>query len=185
MRTTPAGFIVLAVAVSLALAACGGGSRSAGTGSGGARNTSAGAGVSALPIATTGASHLQLVRFARCMRAHGVPNFPDPDSTGEFSNYNVNPNAPAFQSADQKCTAYLPPGKQPSSAQVAQMNLAFHQLLRFAKCMRSHGVPNYPDPTRPAGGGVQLLIPDVNQNSPAFKHAQQDCSGLPGAPHPP
>ena len=138
-----------------------------------------------MPIATAGASHLQLVKFARCMRSHGVPNFPDPNSQGEFSNYEVNPNSPAFQSADQKCAAHLPPSKGPTAAQVAQMNLAFRQLLRFAKCMRSHGVPNYPDPTRLAGGGVQLLIPGVNQSSPAFKRAQQDCSSLPGAPHPP
>ncbi len=138
-----------------------------------------------MPIATDGASQLQLLKFARCMRSHEVPDFPDPDSRGEFSNYGVDPNSPAFQGADHKCSAYLPAGRQPTSAQLAQMNRAFHQLLRFAKCMRSHGVPNYPDPTRPAGGGVQLLIPGVNQNSPAFKRAQPDCSGLPGAPHPP
>lgn len=184
MGSNASGIVLAVLGASLVLTACGG---SPSTRAGGHQqsNSSLGAGASSLPIPTGGASHLQLVKFARCMRSHGVQNFPDPDSHGEFSNYQVDPNSPAFQHADQKCTTYLPARGEQTAAQVAQTDRAFQQLLRFAKCMRSHGVPNFPDPTRPAGGGVMLLIPGVNQSSPAFKSAQRDCSRLPGAPHPP
>jgi hypothetical protein len=118
------------------------------------------------------------------MRSHGEPHFPDPNPEGEFSNYNIDPSSQEFQTADHECSRYLPSVGAPTPAQRAQMDEAFGELLRFAKCMRSHGVPNYPDPRRTAGG-VMLLIPGVNQSSPAFIRAQKDCSSLPGAPHPP
>jgi len=181
------GTVLVAATAALILAACGGGSPSAGAGSGGAGPSNRGSAgdASSLPIATAGAGHLQLVRFAACMRSHGEPNFPDPNPEDDFSNYGVNPNTPAFRTADQSCAHDLPRGEPPTAAQTAQWNHAFKQLVRFAKCMRSHGVPDYPDPTRPAGGGVMLLIPGINQSAPAFKHAQHHCAVLPGAPHPP
>lgn len=186
-RASVSGTALVAVTVSLILAACGRGSPSADAGSGGAQPSHPGSAgdASSLPIATAGAGHLELVRFAKCMRSRGEPNFPDPNPQGDFSNYGVNPNTLAFRTANQSCAHDLPSGEPATAAQVAQMNQAFTQLVRFAKCMRSHGVPNYPDPTRPRGGGVMLLIPGINQSAPAFIRAQQDCSGLPGAPHPP
>lgn len=74
------GTALVAVLVSLILAACGGGSASAGAGSGGPQPSNPGTAgdASSLPIATADASHRQLVKFARCMRSHGEPNFPDP-----------------------------------------------------------------------------------------------------------
>jgi hypothetical protein len=54
--------------------------------------------------------------------------------------------------------------------------------VRYADCMRSNGVPNFPD-TSDAGGG--LVIPnDINTSSPAFQTAQRACQSLmpgPGA----
>jgi hypothetical protein len=51
--------------------------------------------------------------------------------------------------------------------------------IKFSDCMRSHGVPNFPDPSH-GGGGFQ--IPNgVNPSSPAFQSAQNACSKvLPG-----
>ncbi|MGH2888222.1 MAG: hypothetical protein ACRDNJ_01200 [Solirubrobacteraceae bacterium] len=41
--------------------------------------------------------------------------------------------------------------------------------LRFARCMRTHGVSNFPDPSTP-GGGIHIRIgPGLNPFSPAFK----------------
>jgi hypothetical protein len=43
--------------------------------------------------------------------------------------------------------------------------------------MRSHGVPNFPDPG--AGGGIQINASSgVNPRSPAFLAAQRACAGL-------
>ncbi len=47
------------------------------------------------------------VKWARCMRTHGLPSFPDPDSQGAFDSSKFNENAPAFQSASNACTALM------------------------------------------------------------------------------
>jgi hypothetical protein len=62
--------------------------------------------------------------------------------------------------------------------------------LAFAQCMRSHGVPNFPDPTAGSGGGLEiqasrragsgpsLKVNGVSVNAPAFQSAQQACRSL-------
>jgi hypothetical protein len=58
------------------------------------------------PSAAQNAENLALMlRLATCMRAHGVPNFPDPTSRGlAFSpSSGINPNSPAFLAAQKRC----------------------------------------------------------------------------------
>lgn len=56
----------------------------------------------------------------------------------------------------------------------------YPQGLEFARCMRSHGVPNFSDPTAVGGGLINKI--GVNPQSPAFHAAQQSCQHLiPGA----
>jgi hypothetical protein len=58
--------------------------------------------------------------------------------------------------------------------------------LAYSRCMRSHGVDSYPDPTR-RGGGIQISgsVPGVNRQSPAYTSAQQACRHLlPGGGEP-
>jgi hypothetical protein len=55
----------------------------------------------AAPI--TARQHREIVQFAACMRAHGVPDWPDPDAEGTFHVVNINTNSPAFTTATQKC----------------------------------------------------------------------------------
>lgn len=62
-------------------------------------------------------------------------------------------------------------GSNPGQAQ------AQPEGLSFARCMRSHGVSSFPDPT-PNGGGLSLSAPGVNSSSPAFKAAQTACRDL-------
>jgi hypothetical protein len=40
------------------------------------------------------------LQWASCMRAHGVPNFPDPGSPANGPDSGINEQAPAFQSAE-------------------------------------------------------------------------------------
>jgi hypothetical protein len=124
------------------------------------------------------------------VRSHGVPNFPDP-TNGELrlqvqktpSSTSVNGlevNGPAFQSALQACRSYLPNGGHPSAAQTAQ---AKAKALAMSRCMRSHGVPNFPDPqfqSGPGGGGVGIRIggAGINPSSPAFQAAQKACGSI-------
>jgi hypothetical protein len=88
------------------------------------------------------------IEFADCMRAHGVPSFPDSNAGGggfQFSpRSGFNPQAPAARSAQTACRKLLPgggPGPGPASE---SQKLA---LLRLVECVRSHGVPDFPDPT--------------------------------------
>ena len=137
----------------------------------------------------------QGLKFAQCMRSHGVPNFPDPSGgalnlrvqqSPNGTNVNgVQVNGPAFQSAMNACRSYLPNGGHPTAAQAAQ---AKTKALAMARCMRSHGVPNFPDPTfqnGPGGGiGVRIGGAGINPNSPAFQAAAKDCGSIFGGAGP-
>lgn len=159
----------------LSLSACGG-------------TSSPGAGGSTSPQ-DTAANNSKALQFAQCMRAHGVPNFPDPtggqidlrvQQTPNSTTVNgVQVNGPAFQTAMKSCQSYLPNGGRPTAAQTAE---AKSQALAMSKCMRSHGVPNFPDPqfqTGPNGGiGVRISGAGINPNSPAFQAASKACGKI-------
>jgi hypothetical protein len=150
-----------------ATAAPQGGASSGGPGSGGDSSMEVGSGGTA---------------FSACMRSHGVPNFPDPNRPGVLtfgSSDGINPSSPKFQSAQRACQKLLPKHAPASPARVAKMQA---QALKYSACMRSHGVPKFPDPTF-SGGGVGLRIDrGIDPNSPQFRSAQKACLGArPGA----
>jgi len=74
--------------------------------------------------------------------------------------------------AERDCKALVTTGwyQAPSAAQNAE-NLAL--MLRLAKCMRAHGVPNFPDPT--SKGLTFSPSSGINPNSPAFLAGQKRC----------
>ncbi len=123
--------------------------------------------------ASTGAATGTLA-FARCMRSHGVPNYPDPTKNGlvKESLQQLAVSGARFQSASRNCSHLLPNGGSgPSPARAQQVKAL---ALEFSRCMRAHGVPSFPDP---ASDG---RIPDpatvgVNQGSPKFEAANQAC----------
>lgn len=47
------------------------------------------------------------MKFSECMRANGIPDFPDPTGNGlsfnQASDSDLNPNNPAFQKASKVC----------------------------------------------------------------------------------
>jgi hypothetical protein len=58
------------------------------------------------------------LRFSRCVRAHGVPSFPDPGSDGRIpdpARVGVDQGSPKFEAANQACAADRPP-YMPSNA---------------------------------------------------------------------
>jgi hypothetical protein len=83
------------------------------------------------------------------MRSHGVPNWPDPNSNGQFPKRqleHLGVSNTRLQAAQSTCGHLLPNGGSgPTPAQLAQN---WSDELKFARCMRRHGVPNWPDPTR-------------------------------------
>jgi hypothetical protein len=81
------------------------------------------------------------VKFAECMRANGVPHFPDPDPKGEF-NFGVDVTVEVWRKAVDACKALKPPGALSAKRTPKQQSAS----LRFAQCVREHGVKDFPDP---------------------------------------
>ena len=140
-RRPPAAVALMALTV--AIGGCGstassgtaGGSASAGNGPAGA-TASGGAGGNSRATKQEKAE-----KFAECMRANGVPHFPDPNAAGQF-NFGVDVSAAVFTRAVNACKALQPPGTLSAKRSSTQQSAA----LRFAQCVRSNGVPDFPDP---------------------------------------
>jgi hypothetical protein len=162
---------LIGLACAVLLAACGSSSGASASGSSGPGGTEA-----------------RLVSYSECMRAHGVSGFPDPSTSQNGDNgfgidgYNfnlpstINAQSPAYESASALCGKRV--GVGPSSGGGHALPAALKQrLLKLAECMRTHGVPNYPDP-KFSGGGVSQGFDarsGVGPNSPAFQRAVKDC----------
>jgi hypothetical protein len=205
-RPGRAGFAsVLAGALALVAGGCGGGSPKAGVASLGKTTTtqsaapaatnSSGGGGSAPAGNGSGSPHGQVnssmavgsyadaLKFAQCMRSHGVPNFPDPGSGGAIqfgSGDGINPRPPQFQKAQNACKKFLPnKGAPPSPTQQAKM---LAQALKFSECTRAHGITDFPDP-QATGGGIRISISsgsgsNLNPKDPQFQTAQKACQSL-------
>ena len=143
--------------------------------------------------------------YARCMRSHGVPGFPDPDSSGDFNlggnqqrggsgggesaggskgsgpgGSGSSPVSSEETAANQVCNHLLNVGTQLTAAQTQH---ALAQLVKYAQCMRAHGVPNFPDPHLTSGGigepsGIGFDVSGLNLKSPRTQAASRSCQPL-------
>jgi hypothetical protein len=182
--------VLPALALGLALAGCGGSSSSPGVAHVGTTSASSPAGGSGggTPESpeTSATVQKEMVKFSQCMRTHGEPEFPEPSEGGihieSHNGHGPNPESPRFQAAEKACSRYAPQKLAPSPAQQAKMQ---EQALKFSECMRSHGVPNFPDP-KFSGGGTRVRLKvggagGLDPSSPQFQAAQKACqSNLPG-----
>jgi hypothetical protein len=132
----------------------------------------------------TAISHEKGVKFAACMRANGVSDFPDPDASGTLTldgivnGSSLNLNAPAFRQAIGVCKAFEPPGFTGRKRSAQQQEAA----LKFARCMRENGVPEFPDPT-PSGPIIDTSrIPSAAgrgaHSIPGFGAAAAKCTAI-------
>jgi hypothetical protein len=134
--------------------------------------------------------------MSKCMRAHDVPNFPDPRAGPEGNSGGVGwPGGgpvmissdvlqvmgqtlagPAVAEAAKACKEYMTPGGPPPALTESQRQAA----IAHAQCMRTHGLPNFPDPTFSGGGANQqlALAPGLNPDSPAVQRAAKACGVL-------
>jgi hypothetical protein len=173
-----AGTLAVAVAVAVLAMACGGSG----------------------PSSASAPTYAQELALAQCMRSHGVPNFPDPNASGGYTltsngsvegagGSSIDIDSSQAQAAYGDCRHLLPGA--PSISQLEQQvqqeqqrqEQALPVLLKYSQCMRSHGVPNFPDfgqrDQSPAPGTSAAL----NPNSPQFQAASTACQHLlpPGA----
>jgi hypothetical protein len=143
--------------VALLTAACGGGSASA------AGSSDAGQ-----------VRVQQGLAFAHCMRSHGVPNFPDPDSSGGIviKKTLLEPAYRAPRSARTAC-AHLLPKYGLMTMTPAQEEQHQRQQLAMAACMRRHGFPQFPDNW--SGNVGQLQSAHIDPNSPQLNAELPKC----------
>ena len=137
------------------------------------------------PFAVQTANGPKALKFSECMRANGVPNFPDPNAQGVIagkSDAGIDPSSPQFQNAQKACVKkYIGRGgAAPSPTQQAREQAS---ALALSKCMRSHGEPGFPDPTFSSGGGAAIKLVDgsgkaLDPDSPIFRKAQKECGSL-------
>jgi hypothetical protein len=133
--------------------------------------------------ATASASNDAPFQYARCIRAHGVPSFPDPLITttpGSTSVRQMAPasvaNAPKFKTAEKACQS-LEPG--PNSGSSDHHGPSGAVLLAFTRCLRSHGLSGFPDPDRNGRISPQMIsAAGINLRGPAFLSAARACIGV-------
>ena len=175
--------MVLAVAllapIALLAAACTSGSHSASVArlNAGATTASTPSSSAAASAADTGA-----LAFAHCMRAHGLPNWPDPLSNGAFDKSKLQATGYSTTQVraveDGPCKTLLPttapstPNSQTLTTQQQQ------DYVNAVACMRSHGYSNFPDPTFSRGHVTLTPPPGVDTNSTQFTSAQHICQQL-------
>jgi hypothetical protein len=188
-QTRSAGAIIAAVCMALLVAACSGGSPNAG-------------GSSDSPSA---------VAYSACMRTHGVPNFPDPSGNGQAvvkaDPHQLGVSTTQYNRAKQACQHLLPnTGSTQEQQQETQCAMAgtcsqavvqqwMSGLRKLAQCLRTHGVPHWPDPIlwTPPSHGPQALphFPyeqaGIDHHSAAILAKVQTCidkTGFQGLPLP-
>ena len=155
----------------VAVSACGSASSS----------SSSAAAASGTSVSSSSARYQARLNLAKCFRAHGL-NVPDPSPNGgvgaglrALRGY----SQAQVQAAMQACRQYLVqafPRLNLTPTQQAQFR---QQFVKYAQCMRSHGI-NIPDPSTNGAGGFGLRgdLSNVDRNSPAFQAANQACSSL-------
>jgi hypothetical protein len=121
-----------------------------------------------------------MLEFTQCMRSRGVSGFPEPIARSSvppgggnhFLGNGPNPaTSPTFQAAERACRKYAVATKvTPAGAAEVQA-----EMLKYAQCMRTQGVIDFPEPS--ANGGFTIPKP-VDENGSSFRSAERACKGL-------
>ena len=164
--------VLAAVCLALLVAACGG--------SAGSNVAQLGTSTRQSGSANRGSTHDQAVAYARCVRSHGVPLWPDPESSGLFYKSKLTPGqlgvgSSQVAAAQRACKSLLP--TYPATPQPNVLA----QALTFSRCMRAHGAKNFPDPD--SNGAIR--IPHSMEDSPSYLAALHFCVHKYGVPPPP
>jgi hypothetical protein len=192
-RARPGPLAVVVIISGLLLAGCGGSSsgptvaRISGASRSGAGSPDAGG--------AAGSGPADALTFAKCMRANGVPSFPDPAPNGGFV-FRADPailQSPALEAAQAKCRRLMPGGGPPGPGSTTHASAqVLSRMVKIAQCMRRSGVPDFPDPrssvpSNPFGsGGGTGVISDIegvifvfpgtiDERSPVFAQAAAAC----------
>ena len=174
------GLVGALLGVCVVAAGCGGGSSHPGVASLGTTTTA-----TAPPAVSSGSKvnpRNSALAFAQCMRTHGEPNFPEPVFHGHSANIDitpssgVDPNSPQFAAATNACKHLLPNKGVPQGPTITPADQL--DYLKGAACMRSHGIPDFPDPTFQNNTVSFNTRTAIDTNSAQFKSALAICDKL-------
>jgi hypothetical protein len=170
LRMPGAGIPAIAAAIVILVAACSGSST--------VTNTFA-----------PGATYAQMLAFAKCMRSNGVVQFPDPDRQGNFNNATIqalDSNASQDRNALFQCRSVLPnAGTGLTVEQIQQIDQQnVRDAVKGARCMRAHGITNFPDPAATTGASGVNWAPvisamqagEFSTSTPSYESALKVCN---------
>ena len=96
-----------------------------------------------------------LVAFSQCVRSRGVADFPDPQPGATNAKFpgarQLGVSSSLLSAAENACQHLLPAGVD-DQFPPAEVPLLLSGMRQFSQCMRSHGVPNWPDPSTDSEG---------------------------------
>ena len=161
-------FLVAVVACSLSASGCGGSS------------SHVASGASSATSATTTTAENGLFAFSQCMRSNGVPSFPDPQRFAggnvKLTIHQLGTSSPHFQAALSACNHLLPSGGSGTQETAQQQRTQLADELSFARCMRSHGLARFPDPTAQGQLSVEMVrAQGIDVHSRAVLRVVQAC----------
>jgi len=144
---------------------------------------------------TARSSNSQLLAYSQCMRSHGVPNYPDPSSEGEVPKGSAQVfgvSSSRYQAAQAACAHLLSATvgsiqqcEATGDCPMAVVQQALTVMRKYARCIRSHGVPNWPDPAVDSEGRPFFDVSSVGityqyTHSPLFASKDRECERLVG-----
>lgn len=109
--------------------------------------------------------------MARCVRAHGAPDFPDPNSHGVLPLARKGPLAQKENTAMGVCAHLL---SHPRASLKIVGRVSTLVLRRFSACVRAHGLPGYPD----LGADKKAAAAYVDKHLGELRRAVAACNEL-------
>jgi hypothetical protein len=167
----PLAALALVALISLSSAGCGSNAPSE-TGAASSSSTASSSGTGGTKKLT---ARDKAVKFAECIRAHGVSDFPDPNEKNQFE-YGVSVSGPVWNKATTACKDLQPPGTLSGKRTPKQQSAS----LRFAQCIRDNGVKDFPDPVNGEPLVNTYEIPSSNKpgGMAILNAAMQKCGNV-------
>jgi hypothetical protein len=117
--------------------------------------------------------------FAQCMRDNGVPSFPDPVAKSDGSFGFERPRGVARRALDDALESCESEARAAGVDSItADDPEAQDTLLKFSRCMRANGVPEFPDPKSGGNGSLRSVFGEVDLQSPRVQRAMESCDSI-------
>lgn len=164
--------VAAAIAAAALIAACGGSGPQHSAAAAGSAETS----VNGVRM-TVAQANAAMLRFAGCMRRHGVNGLPSPVSAPAAFKHSFTTTTPVYTAALGSCQRLIP-GQQENRAGGGTSHRQLEAMLAFARCLRGHGFARFPDPNSTGITHQMLAAAGIDLHQPALVRAADACVGV-------